>query len=217
LIVTSVRFGTCVLDFEARQLTRDGRAAHLSPKAYELLKILITQRPKALSKDELHARIWQGTFVSDDSLATLVAEARAVIGDPARRPTYLRTVHGFGYAFSSAVEAADSPSLPGSAVVGWLVNQGRAIGLKEGEQIVGRDAGAHVLLDSLRVSRRHARVIVHDSAVAIEDLGSRNGTSLNGEPLHRLATLSNGDEITIGGFTLTFRSASDNRPTEADE
>jgi len=151
-VVTSVRFGTCVLDFDARQLFRDGRAAHLSPKAFELLKILITERPKALSKDELHARIWQGTFVSDDSLATLVAEARAVIGDQARRPTFLRTVHGFGYAFSSGVEVADSPSSQESAVAGWLVIQGRAIVLKEGEHVIGRDPGVPVLLDSIRVS-----------------------------------------------------------------
>ena len=214
--MTSVRFGTCVLDFDARQLTRDGRPAHLSPKAFELLKILITERPKALSKDELHARIWQGTFVSDDSLATLVAEARAVIGDQARRPTFLRTVHGFGYAFSSTAEAADPPPLQGSAIVGWLVTQGRAIVLKEGEYVIGRDPGVPVLLDSIRVSRRHARVTVHDLSAAIEDLGSRNGTSVNGERLTGLVPLSNGDQITIGEFTLRFRSASDTTLTEPD-
>jgi hypothetical protein len=189
----------------------------LSPKAFELLKILISERPKALSKDELQARIWQGIFVSDDSLATLVAEVRAAIGDPARRPTFVRTVHGFGYAFSNAVEAADPPSVPAAAIVGYLISQGRAIALNEGAYIVGRDPDVHVLLDSIRVSRRHARVTVHDASATIEDLDSRNGTSLNGERLTGPVTLSNGDEITIGGFSLTFRAASATRPTEADE
>src|SRR5262245_4164352 len=97
--MTPIRFGPCVLDLEARQLFRSGKPVHLSPKAFELLKVLVTERPKAISKAELHERIWPETFVTDDSLARLVAETRAAIGDRARTPTYLRTVHAFGYAF----------------------------------------------------------------------------------------------------------------------
>ena len=84
-----VTFGTCALDLEARQLSRDSQSVHLSPKAFELLKTLVEARPKAFSKAELHEKIWPETFVTDDSLARLVAEIRAAIGDHARTPKYL--------------------------------------------------------------------------------------------------------------------------------
>src|SRR4051812_29003910 len=50
-----VRFANCVLDTEMRQVLRDGAPVHLSPKAYELLKVLAEARPRALSKDELYS------------------------------------------------------------------------------------------------------------------------------------------------------------------
>ena len=93
-----------IVDLDARQVLRDGQPVHISLKAFELLRILITERPKALSKSELHERIWPATFVSDDSLAGLVAEAREAIGDRGRSPEFLRTIHGFGYAFAAVPE-----------------------------------------------------------------------------------------------------------------
>ena len=72
----------------------------MSPKAYELLKLLLEQRPKALSKAELHERLWPGTFVSEVNLAALVNEVRAALGERGRHGRFIRTVHGFGYAFA---------------------------------------------------------------------------------------------------------------------
>ena len=82
---------------------------HLSPKAFELLKTLIDQRPRALSKNELHEHLWPATFVSEANLASLIAEIREALDDTARQPRFIRTAHRFGYAFSGdAVE--DSPA-----------------------------------------------------------------------------------------------------------
>ena len=212
----SVRFGTCVLDLDARRLFRDGQPVHLSPKGFELLKILVTARPKAISKAELHERIWPGTFVTDDSLARLVAEARAAIGDHARTPAYLRTVHAYGYAFSDVGRDGGKLDRPIAQASCWLVHEGRALLLTEGENIIGRDPAARVSLDSVRVSRRHARITVSGLSAQLEDLGSRNGTVLKGERLQRPAPLADGDKITIGGFTLTFRAALDAAATEPD-
>ena len=53
--------------------------------------------------------------------------------------------------------------------------------LNEGEFVVGRNASCQLSLDDPLVSRRHATFIVHADAVTVEDLGSRNGVSVNGE------------------------------------
>ena len=59
-----VRFGSCLLDLDTRQLYRDGREAHITPKAFELLTVLTEHAPKALTKSELIERLWPTTFVS---------------------------------------------------------------------------------------------------------------------------------------------------------
>ena len=100
-----IRFGDYTLDPGSRQLSRSGSAVHLSPKAFELLKLLVERRPSAISKAELHEHIWPGTFVTDDSLSRLVAELRDALGDEARSPRFVRTLHGFGYAFAADAAA----------------------------------------------------------------------------------------------------------------
>lgn len=86
-------------DASSRQLTRGGRTIHLSLKAFELLHVLISRRPEAPSKAALHSHLWGDRFVSEASLPGLVKEVRAALHDVARTPRFVRTVHGFGYAF----------------------------------------------------------------------------------------------------------------------
>jgi len=212
--MATFRFGSCELDVDARQLSRNGQPVHLSPKAFEMLKILVSERPRAISKAELLERIWPGTFVTDDSLAKIVTQARAAIGDDATMPTLLRTIHAFGYAFSGVAAAGGEPAPRSARASVWLVVEGRAVMLVEGENIVGRDPAGRVALDSVRVSRRHARVTVTGAAAVLDDLGSRNGTSVNGARLSKPVVLADGDQITVGGFTLAFRSAAEFLTTE---
>src|SRR5512143_3663118 len=107
-----VLFGDWILDTESRQLVRSGDAVHLSPKAFDLLTTLLRERPRALSKVELRERIWPGTFVTETSLANLIAELRSTLGDEAQEPRYIRTLHRHGYAFCGAAEeeAASPPA-----------------------------------------------------------------------------------------------------------
>jgi DNA-binding winged helix-turn-helix (wHTH) protein len=92
-----IRFGKCVLDSETRELSVSGQPVHLTPEAFELLEILIESRPRAVSKTEIHEKLWRDTFVSDGTLTSLLAEVRSAIGDSGGT---IRTVHRFGYAFS---------------------------------------------------------------------------------------------------------------------
>ena len=94
-----VSFGALVLDSDTRELLRDGALVPLSPKAFELLCLLVAQRPKAMAKSDLQDRLWPKTFVVEKNLANLVGEIRAAIGDDPSNPRFIRTVHRFGYAF----------------------------------------------------------------------------------------------------------------------
>ena len=66
------------------------------------------------------------------------------------------------------------------------------------ELTVGRGGGCGVVLDDTFVSQVHARVFRRDGVVYVEDLGSRNGTLLNGEPLTNAAPLRRGDHVQFG-------------------
>ena len=200
-----LRFADCVLDVAARRLLRGGRETHLSPKAFELLRVLAEHRGRALSKAELLERIWPGVFVSDASLARVVTEVREAVGDDARHAHIIRTKHGFGYAFGAVVEG-DRPAAADAACSCWILWRTRVFPLNQGEHIVGRDPGVSVWLDSPRVSRHHARVVVDGVVATIEDLGSKNGTIVRGVRIGAPVTLEAGDEIRVGPFTLSFRA-----------
>jgi predicted ATPase/DNA-binding winged helix-turn-helix (wHTH) protein len=96
-------FGDFVLNLDTHELVRAGAPVSLSPKAFELLDILVENHPKALSKTELQARLWPGTYVVEKNLTNLVSEIRAALGDDPLHPRFIRTVHRFGYAFREAI------------------------------------------------------------------------------------------------------------------
>ena len=157
-----VSFGKCLLDSETRELFAEGEAVHLQPKAFQLLEILLASRPKALSKEFIHEKLWADTFVSDGTLTSLVAEIRNAIGDEARHSRLIRTVQRHGYAFCGSAREAGERAAPASVQKSmcWLARGRRRFALALGESIIGRDPGAAVFLDDRSVSRRHARIVV---------------------------------------------------------
>ena len=202
-----VRFGECMLDSDTRQLTVRGEAVHLSPKAFRLLELLLENRPKAVSKEEIHERLWPGTFVSDGTLASLLVEVRSATGDSARESRFVRTVHSFGYAFSGIAEETQEglPAAASQKLVYRLIWGTREIALGPGENLLGRDEAAVVWIDSALVSRRHARIVIGETEAVLEDLGSMNGTYLRGKRIEAPARLADEDQLTIGPASLTFR------------
>jgi DNA-binding winged helix-turn-helix (wHTH) protein len=205
-----LRFEGCVFDPDTRQVSRDGRIVGLSPKAFALLELLIRDRPKAISKEEIYRHLWAETHVSEASLANLVMELRTELGDEARHPRLIRTVHRFGYAFCGtalgADEATSGPASSGVESVHRLIWGRREIALGPGENRIGRDHEAVVWVDDSSVSRRHARIVIdEEGAATLEDLGSKNGTFLKGRRIRGVARLSDKDELTIGSAAMTFR------------
>ena len=206
-----------MLDSDTRELSRGGEPVHLEPKAYRLLELLLAARPKALSKRDLQEELWPKTYVSERSLARLVADLRIAIGDSASEPRFIRTVHGFGYAFSGELTAPDRGPKDRAGDFHCRLSWGdREIALVEGENVLGRDPDVAVWLDLNSVSRHHARVVVADGVARLEDLGSRNGTLVNGEPVTSPRSLENGDRIKIGAASLVFRCSRRLGTTEAE-
>ena len=211
-----VTFGAFTLDRAARQLRRDGEVRHLEPKAFELLALLVEQRPAAVSKQEIRDRLWPDTFVSESSLTSLVAQVRQALGDEPRNPEYVRTVHGFGYAFcSESGETPDPPALP-TPRAPRVIHDGHALPLGPGENVLGRDDAVAVFVDARGVSRNHARIVADGDQFTLEDLGSKNGTFLNDRRLDGPVELTDGDRFQLGRTTLVFRSSAWAGPTETE-
>jgi DNA-binding winged helix-turn-helix (wHTH) protein len=200
-----LHFGEFTLDSLSRQLRRGAEEVHVSPKAFALLLELIEHRPHAVTKASLQESLWPGTFVVEANLSNLIAEIRAALHDEARQPRFVRTVHGFGYAFCGTVagESAAAPARAASTCV--LVRSGRLYPLVEGENVLGRDGDAASWFDSTSVSRRHARIVVAGSQAVLEDLASKNGTFVGDVRVTEPATLVNGAQIRLGSFEVTFR------------
>lgn len=196
----ALTFDDFALDLESRQLRRAGREVRLSPKALQLLELLVAERPRALAKAEIRDRLWPRTFVSESSLTGLVTTLRGARRDSARDPRYLRTVHGMGYAFCGVVTAEDAPRgrpAAGGGLQFRLTWAGGDVPLAEGENVLGRVKEAAAWIESASVSRKHARIWVSEGKARLEDLGSKNGTFLNGRRIASPAALADGDEIRL--------------------
>ena len=90
-------------------------------------------------------------------------------------------------------------------VTGQLqISDGRVVAVRDG-LTMGRVAGCDIVIDDTKASRRHARIVVQDGVVEVEDLGSSNGTMLNGKPVQR-RVVRDGDEIQIGETRIVYRA-----------
>jgi DNA-binding winged helix-turn-helix (wHTH) protein len=203
-----IRFGPFTVDSRTRQLCRDRREIHLSPKAFDLLCVLLERRPDVVRKEELHTRIWPDTFVIDANLNVLIGEIRRTLDDKAASPRFIRTVHGVGYAFCADARAAEAPPPRASGARVWLVWNERTFVLADGENVIGRDPECGVWLEASGVSRQHASIRLDTTtrSATLDDLGSTNGTFLRGAAVVAPTPVADGDVIGIGPVELTFRA-----------
>lgn len=205
-----MRFGPFSIDPNRRQLLRGSVSVHLTPKAFDLIHLLVAEAPRVMSKRELHDQLWPGTFVSDSSLTGLVKELRRALEDNDPDAPVIRTVHRVGYACGLEV---CRPSA-GNRAWHWLVFRGRRTVLQPGENVIGRDPASAVWLDIPGISRRHARIVIDGAGVRLEDLGSKNGTTLGDAPVKTAVALRDGDRIAFGSIASVYRSSSAGMSTE---
>jgi DNA-binding winged helix-turn-helix (wHTH) protein len=187
-----VHFEDFVFDSDERELRRSDERLHLTPRAFDLLQILIEERPRAVPKQELIDRLWPDVVVEEANLKNLVVEIRAELG-----ADVIRTVQRYGYAFAARA----------SSTAARLISRDRVFRLKPGENTIGRDADCAVVLDFTGISRRHATIRVDGNQFVLEDLASKNGTWKNDERITERAPLHDGDRVRFAAMSLTFRSS----------
>ena len=216
--MTAVSFGNFVLDLDTRELRRGSESVLLTPKAYQLLEVLVVNRPKALSKSALQERLWPDTFVLEKNLVNLVAEIREALGDNATNPRFVRTVPRFGYAFrdSTSPESAAGARLRRTGARFRLVWPGGRAALTDGEYVLGRDPDLELFLDAHDVSRRHARITIAGQDASIEDLNSRNGTFVSDRRVDSATRLVDGALIRVGSVRLTLTMVQHQGSTETE-
>lgn len=206
-----IQFGAFTLDGDRRQLFRDGAAVHLTPKAFDLLLLLAVEAPRVVSKREVHEQLWPGTFVSDGALTALIKELRRALHDRSPSAPVIRTAHRVGYAFCPAIDRAP---LRENAPIHWLVLHGRRVALRDGEYVIGRDAGSDVCLEDASVSRSHARLLIDGATVRLEDLGSKNGTKVGEESVRGSVVLRADDRLKFGSVVAIYRASNSGLSTE---
>jgi DNA-binding winged helix-turn-helix (wHTH) protein len=207
----SARFGPFELDSDRRLLLKNAVKVHLTPKAFDLLALLVTEAPRVVRKDELHQRLWADTFVSDATLVGLIKELRKALDDRNDKAPIIRTAHSVGYAFAAELHR---PIPSAAAVSCWIVAGSRRIPLAGGENLIGRDPASTVHLDSAGISRRHARILVTDNGATLEDLESKNGTVINEKTITGAVSLHDGDRISVGPIVVIYHASASGVSTE---
>lgn len=98
------RFDGFTIDPSRGELARDGEDVPIEPRAFRLLCHLVENRDRLVSKDELVQTIWDGRFITDTAISTLVKTARKAVQDDGKAQRLIRTVHGRGFRFAGTVE-----------------------------------------------------------------------------------------------------------------
>jgi serine/threonine protein kinase len=111
---------------------------------------------------------------------------------------------------TAAAGRAGTPGQKAAVTSLLLIAPGRRIRLHQGTTVIGRASDCDLVLRAADVSKHHCRIVFGREEAVIEDLGSANGTLVNGDPVER-AVLNEGDRLTIAGHTFEVRLS---RPKE---
>jgi TolB-like protein/Flp pilus assembly protein TadD len=96
-------FGEHELDLPCQELRRRGEVVRVEPQVFDLLVLLIENRDRIVSKDEILDRIWDGRAVSEAALSSRINAARRAVGDNGEAQRLIRTYHKRGFRFVGEV------------------------------------------------------------------------------------------------------------------
>jgi TolB-like protein len=128
------RFDTFELDLARVELRAEGELRSVEPQVFALLALLVENRERLVSKDEIVEKVWDGRIVSDAAIASRIKSARKALGDDGQNQRYIKTIHSQGFRFvadaklvsadvaawaqlAPASQVADRPSRPSIAVL----------------------------------------------------------------------------------------------------
>jgi DNA-binding winged helix-turn-helix (wHTH) protein len=211
-------------------LWRGNEEIQVSKLSFDFLRALVEAAPNLLTHDQLAEAVWgPRRVITPENLSQRLMTLRQAIGEQAEQPRYIEAVRGTGYRLLPTVEtvgseaashdarairfAAVEPRSVRRSKTLWLICEHEQTVLIDGANVIGRAEDARIRIDLPGVSRHHARVTVTGAEAMLEDLGSKNGTLVNRQPIATPHRLTDGDEILIGGAALTFRISSTTMPT----
>lgn len=151
---SSVSFGEVRIDLKARRVWRGAKAVDLRPKAWALLVFLLDRAGQVVTREEIAEAVWPDVAVGDDSISKAVRELRSALGDDARSPRFLGTVHRVGLRL--VLETAEPLARTPVDATGYDGTH-RPI---EAPDVVGRAAELSVLERSLEKARSGTRRVV---------------------------------------------------------
>src|SRR5687768_8683954 len=96
------------LDLATVELRAGGQAVDLEPQVFALLALLVENRDRLVSKDEIIEKVWDGRIVSEAAVASRVKSARQALGDDGKSQRFIKTLHGQGYRFVAEARAVRS-------------------------------------------------------------------------------------------------------------
>src|SRR5262245_20540853 len=97
------RVNNCLIDIGAYEVRRDGQVVPIEPQVFDLLVLLIENRDRLVTKDEIFDRIWEGRAVSEAALNSRIKSVRQAIGDNGSAQEVIRTVRQRGFRFVGPV------------------------------------------------------------------------------------------------------------------
>lgn len=110
------RFGNHALDPQNFELSENGIAVPLEPQVFSLILLLIENRERVVTKDELIESVWNGRIVSEATLSSRVSAARKAVGDSGATQSVIRTIPRRGFRFVASVDPDTAQvAEPGSA------------------------------------------------------------------------------------------------------
>ena len=201
-----VRFGLFELDLQTADLRKKGVKIRLQEQPFQVLAMLVSRPGELVTREELHRALWaDAVFVDfEHGLNKAVGKVRSALGDLAESPRFVETLERRGYRFIAPVERVPEAAASGrpSDRVIHLLWEDRVIALPPGSHLIGRDPKCAVWVNSPVASRHHAELIFDAAGLSVRDLGSRNGTFVNGRRI-KTTELADGDEIRVGPAHLT--------------
>ena len=100
-------FGPFQLDAANHSLLRDGQLVPLTPKAFDLLEVLVQNNGRLIEKDELLKEVWPDSFVEEGNINRNISIIRKVLGEDATGKAYIETVPKRGYRFVASVKTTN--------------------------------------------------------------------------------------------------------------
>jgi len=105
------RFDGFSIDGDSFEIRRGDTRLEAQPQVIELLLLLIDNRDRVVTRDEIFARVWKNRVVSDTALSSRIKDARKLLGDDGSQQRYIRTIHGRGFRFCADLDDG-SPQPP---------------------------------------------------------------------------------------------------------